>query len=390
MTRMETTGHRKIRLGASRADDPERVARELRQALWQPELSLVLVFCSAEIDLDRLAGALADAFGDTPVVGCTTAGEISPLGYTVGGIVAASLAGPDFYAVAEPIDGLAGFTMAAGQAVTRRALGRLAELTGHERREGIFAMLLIDGLSVCEEAVVSALYAVLGEVPLFGGSAADALQFQKTKVLCDGAFRSSRAVLLLVSTSRPFRVFKTEHFATSAEKMVVTEADPARRIVSEINGEPAALEYARVVRMQQDELTPMIFAAHPVVVRVGGTNFVRSIQKVNDDGSLTFFCAIDEGIVLTVASGFNLAEDLERLFGELRRDIGPPELIIGCDCVLRVLEAEQKSLTARVGQLMAANSVLGFATFGEQFGAMHVNQTFTGVAIAAVPEEAPA
>lgn len=387
---METTGLRKIRLGVSRADDPIIAARELHEALWQPGLSLVLVFCSAEMDLDRLAAALAGHFGDTPVVGCTTAGEISPFGYTQGGIVAASLASPDFHAVAEPVDGLASFTMAAGQAVTRRALGRLAELTGDEGRDGIFAMLLIDGLSVCEEAVVSALYAVLGEIPLFGGSAADALHFETTKVLCDGAFRSDRAVLLLVATSRPFHVFKTEHFASSAEKMVVTEAEPARRIVNEINGEPAALEYARVVGMQLDELTPMIFAAHPVVVRVGGTNFVRSIQKVNDDGSLTFFCAIDEGIVLTVASGFNLAEDLERLFGDLRRDIGPPELIIGCDCVLRFLEAEQKSLTDSVGRLMAANNVFGFATFGEQFGAMHVNQTFTGVAIAAAPQEAPA
>ena len=34
---------------------------------------------------------------------------------------------------------------------------------------------------------------------------------------------------------------------------------------------------------------------HPVTVTLGGSVFVRSIQKVNPDGSLTFFCAIDEG-----------------------------------------------------------------------------------------------
>ena len=31
--------------------------------------------------------------------------------------------------------------------------------------------------------------------------------------------------------------------------------------------------------------------------------------------------------------------------------------------------------------MFAANNVIGFSTFGEQFQAMHVNQTFTGAAI---------
>ncbi len=47
----------------------------------------------------------------------------------------------------------------------------------------------------------------------------------------------------------------------------------------------------------------MIFAAYPVVVRIGNADFVRSIQKMNPDGSLTFYCAIDEGIVFKVAKG---------------------------------------------------------------------------------------
>ena len=34
-----------------------------------------------------------------------------------------------------------------------------------------------------------------------------------------------------------------------------------------------------------------------------------------------------------------------------------------------------------VSELLAANRVVGFSTYGEQFNAMHVNQTFTGVAI---------
>ena len=165
--------------------------------------------------------------------------------------------------------------------------------------------------------------------------------------------------------------------------MVVTEADPVARIVTEINAEPAGREYARLVGLAVDKLTPMIFATHPVVVKVGGRYYTRSIQKVNEDESLSFFCAIDKGIVLTVARGTDLLQSVSRLFDEIALEIGPPQLVIGCDCVLRSLELEQSQLKEEAGKLFAANNVIGFSSFGEQFHAMHVNQTFTGVAIAA-------
>jgi hypothetical protein len=232
-----------------------------------------------------------------------------------------------------------------------------------------------------EEWVVSTLSSALGDTPLFGGSAGDDLRFNDTYVYTDGIFRRDAAVLLLVNTSAPFHVFRTQHFVHTDRKMVVTAADPTARRVTEINGEPAAEEYARMVGLDVSRLAPMAFAANPVVVRVGGLYYVRSIQKVNADESLTFFCAIDEGIVLTVAEGIDIVENLREALAEVRREVGEPRLIIGCDCVLRRLEIERKALGTEVSELLAANRVVGFSTYGEQFNAMHVNQTFTGVAI---------
>jgi hypothetical protein len=163
--------------------------------------------------------------------------------------------------------------------------------------------------------------------------------------------------------------------------MVVTEADPSCRVVTEINGEPAGQEYARMVGLDVDKLTPFIFATYPVVVRVGGTYYVRSMQKVNEDESLTFFCAIDRGIVLTVALGVDPVENLEEAFCGVRSRIGTPQLTIGCDCILRRLELDQRGIKEQVGRIFADNNVVGFSTYGEQFNAIHVNQTFTAVAI---------
>jgi hypothetical protein len=38
-----------------------------------------------------------------------------------------------------------------------------------------------------------------------------------------------------------------------------------------------------------------------------------------------------------------------------------------------------------MSELYRQNGVIGFHTYGEQYGSMHVNQTFTGVAIGRRP-----
>ena len=196
-------------------------------------------------------------------------------------------------------------------------------------------------------------------------------------------FTEPEAVLVLVATTRAVHAFRGQHFVASDKRTVVTGAEPAHRLVTELDAESAVEVYARLVGCSVGELTPMTFATHPLVVRLGGAEYVRSIQKVNEDESLTFFCAIDEGIVLTVARGVDLVHNLEETFAYVRARIGEPELVLGCDCLLRHIEIEQKDLVPQVSDILQQNGVIGFATYGEQYNAMHVNQTFTGVAIGA-------
>jgi hypothetical protein len=159
-------------------------------------------------------------------------------------------------------------------------------------------------------------------------------------------------------------------------------------VVKEINGLPAAAEYARLLGVTERELTPSRFAASPVVVLIDGNNYVRSIQHANADGSVTLYCAIDEGVVLRVAYGVDLVENLKAALVNLRTQIGPPQLIITCDCILRRLEIMQNKLEDQVGTILNNSNAVGFNTYGEQFHGVHVNQTLTGIAIGAPPAEA--
>lgn len=366
-----------LRRAHAEARDPlafERIARDLGPGPF----ALVILFLSPETPLSEAEGRIATAFGTAPVVGCTTAGEIGPEGYSEGGIVAIGLPAAHFAVETLLVPDLQAID---GQSLIGAAIRARQRLTrAHPAWDNEFAFLMVDGLSLKEDELAGALATGLGPVPLFGGSAGDGVRFRNTYVLHDGRLAENIATLSLVRTRCPVRVFSLDHLRPSDRRMVVTEADPARRLVRQINAEPAAQEYARLLGKDPAQLTTFTFAAHPLVVRIGGAHHVRAIQRVAPNGDLVFFSAIDEGLVLTLAEAQDMAAHLDAGLAALSR-AGTPAAILACDCVLRRIEAEEKQLSGTISGILRRHRVTGFSTYGEQVGATHVNQTITGVAI---------
>jgi len=370
-----------IRRAQSRTIDAREAVREFHAAVRQPDMALVIFFCSSAYDLDAVADEMCRVFPGVQVAGCTTAGEIGPAGCCEHSIAGASFPADSFHATVGLLDHLQEFAIDRGQAFAQESLQKLEGLAPSSAVDNSFALLLIDGLSVREEQVTRTLQHALGRLPLIGGSAGDGLQFGNTYVFHAGRFHADSALLTLISTSLPFKPFMTQHFVAAEQRVVVTAADTRMRVVREIDGRPAAQAYADLVGVPVAALDPMRFAASPMVVTIGGRHYVRSIRKAMPDCSLEFFCAIDEGMVLRVAHGANLVDNIEQAFAAVRDEVGEPQLTIGCDCILRRLEVIQGHLTVLVDDVMRRGNTVGFNCYGEQYRGMHVNQTFTGIAI---------
>ena len=372
---------RQIRTAQSCASEPQQAVMELHAGIAQDDMAVVVFFCSSRYDRETLAAEMNRQFAGVQVIGCTTAGEIGPLGYCEDGLVGVSFPAATCAAVSGHLGRLQQFEIKQGLNLAQEMLGELESVAPLASPDNTFAFLLIDGLSKREEPVAHALQNALGDISLFGGSAGDDLRLEHTWVFHNGAFHSDSAVLLLVSTELPFRIFKTQHFVSESERLVVTAADASRRLVKEINCLPAADEYARIVGTTAGSLDPTRFAARPVVVAIDGTDYVRSIQKANADGSLTFYCAIEEGLVLRVVRGVDLLGNLHDTFDTLRAEIGPLQFAFACDCILRSLEVRQAGIKDEVAKIFRDNHAIGFSTYGEQFHGVHVNQTLSGIAI---------
>ena len=261
--------------------DATEAAREIHRSLPDPNPAVIIFFCCVEYDLPALSEALAALFDKIPVVGCTTAGEISPAGYVQNSITAFSLPAELFQVETRLVNNLQSFST---DSANRLVEGMLRELQKHEVApvsSNSFALTLLDGMSIREEMVMNSLSSALKHIQLVGGSAGDNLHFRDTRVYFNRQFHGNAAVLMLVNTRCPFRIFSDHHLAQGQEKLVVTEADPFKRIVHEFNAEPAALEYCRITGLSLEDLDSRAFALHPLAVQLGDEVYVRSIQQVN-------------------------------------------------------------------------------------------------------------
>ncbi|MBZ0264352.1 FIST C-terminal domain-containing protein [bacterium] len=370
----------KVLKGFSSAEKPATAVSEFVESVSQEKMKIVVFFASASYDLNELEIALTNSLA-CEVIGCTTAGEIGPEGYSNKSITGFSIASEqiEFYPLF--IESLKNYDAKQIELLTVAVQRILKRARREQANLDYFGLLMIDGLAVMEEQIIALLYNALNGAPIAGGSAGDELRFKNTYVYHRGKFHTDAAVLTLCLTTLPFTIVKTQHFIPTEERLVITKADTAKRIVYEINGRNAVHEYSRITGIDVTNLNPMIFSRNPLMLKLGGEFFVRSIQRVNSDLSLSFFCAIDEGLVLRVARGKDIVENLKECLIQVKSEIPTLKLVIGFDCILRKLEVEGSNLTPKLNKVLTAFDVIGFHTYGEQYNSVHVNQTFTGIAI---------
>ncbi|TVS03364.1 MAG: GfdT protein [Rhodobacteraceae bacterium] len=371
--------HQDAFITRAQSDEPE-TERAIAEVLGQVDatsFALLILFVGEGHDLKAIERALVPVVGQTQVIGCTTAGEIGAGGYLTGSIVAMGLPRSLFRVATGYLNDLRRFSPDLARDLAFELRAEVTFSTADWANE--VAFLLSDGLSLMEEQLAWALSEALGQSPLVGGSAGDGLNFGKTFVLHQGRFMTNTAVLAVLRTPCRVTAFRFDHLEPTEHRMVVTDADPDNRLVRAINGMPAGPEYARILGKDPQQLSPFTFAANPVVSKIGEDHHVLAIQRVEPDGTLRFFSAIECGLVLRLAQSTDLEAHLERELTKLSAKVGAPA-ILACDCILRRLEAEHSQKQHRLSALLDRFGVTGFNTYGEQFNLVHVNQTFTGLA----------
>jgi hypothetical protein len=328
--------------------------------------------------------------GVSRVIGASTGRIISANGFEAGGVTGFHLPAGRFESADTVLEDVAGMGLPELRARVRQLRLELSRGAGGALAHR-FALLLVDAESRCEERLAAVLGMELNGVPLIGGSAGD-LYFNplghppgSTRLLHHGSAKRGAAVLCLIASASPVIAYCHNHYLHGDKKFVITDADPARRLVREIDGRPALDVYTAACGFRKPTRESRDFAPFPLMIRIGGHYYPRGMQRIYPDGALEFACALERGLVVTLAKPGDMIASLADLFAAMRAQIGTPELVIGFDCAARTAFMEREGLTQGIEALLRPHAVTGFASLGEQFNTMHANNSFTCLGVAALP-----
>ncbi len=322
-----------------------------------------------------LARAVAAALPGCPTFGVVAPGQITDRGYERGAVQVLGFAAAHFRARALHVPDLSRLSIDRLSREARAAAEAFGRRPGRTR----FALSFADSRAKQEDLLISTLDGALEEMDVYGGSVGP--EGPGGAIFADGRARADAGLVVLVETDLDVAGIGFTHVLPTETRMVVTGADPRARRVTELNGAPAAREYARLVGCAEADLGPRIFAENPPLLRQNSGHYVRAIQSATADGGLSFLSEIDDGLILTLGRGRGIEGALEAGLDLVRDDGRRPETVLGFDCILRRLEIAEKGLDAAASRIFRARGVVGLNTWGEQYCGLHLNQTFVGMAV---------
>lgn len=217
----------------------------------------IVIFAGA--NLQQIAEGMQEQFPGCPTMGCSTAGEISEGAFTSDTVSAFALGSPAKAAM-QPVENLTEFRYERGAEILD-ALCSDMDISRDElvaEPERFVLIILADGLSGMEEVLIASLLVHIPDVKLVGGSAGDNFVFQQTQVACRGTVYPHGAVVMLLEPGVTFRVFAGHHYSPTDQTVVVTSADPEKRLIHRIDGKPAHRFVAQTIGLTTEELAKVI------------------------------------------------------------------------------------------------------------------------------------
>jgi hypothetical protein len=367
-----TLDNRWVAVGHSSETDSRSAGRDAAaRALVEADAKLLIVFCSDAHDLRELLAGINERSHGTPLIGCSTAGEIATSGPHDSSVVVIALGGEGFVAR----------TAFAERASTRlREAG--AEVAGCQLGLDDFPhrvlLMLTDGLAGDQQEIVRGAYGVLGaEIPLVGGCAGDDLKMAATYQLHGDRVLTDSVVAAALASDSPFGIGVRHGWRKVGAPVLVTESADNR--VYHLDDRPALDVYLeRLDAPEEAHHDPAVFTrfalTHPLGLdRRGSEEQVRFVGEADFEdrslgciaevpqGGLAWFMEGDEDSVLK-ATDAACTDALEQLDG--RAPLG----VVAFDCIARRGVLGESGIDAEIGrvaELSGGVPVAGFYTYGE-------------------------
>ena len=354
----------------SRAAAIEAASAALRGPTHTDAAKLLVVFCSNRHDLPALLATIDEISGHAPLVGCSTAGEISGDGPTDHGVVIAAFGGEGFSVSTRVCTDAGSRPRAAGAAIAACA----ADVADREHQ---VLMLLIDGFAQEQEEIVRGVYGVVGaSVPLVGGCAAEESHLGATTQLYGTDVFHDAAIAVAIGSDAPFGIGIRHGWRKVGDPMVVTESH--KGWIKTLDDRPALDAYLERVGAPAEACRDFASfepysVTRPLGIRRRSGDEVRGVTGHTDIERKALHCGgeISQGSLIWCMEGSpeTMLEATDDACLDALAAIGdrPPLGFLAFDCSGRrnVLGGGIGDEVARIAKHAAGAPVAGFYSFGE-------------------------
>jgi hypothetical protein len=398
--------------GVSAFDLAKNAAIEALKRVGSENFSFALVYSAYEHNPKDVAAGISAAIPG-PWLGCTTSGEITSAGLFDDSIVVAAVSSPRIKMGIGVGTNVCKDDIGAGKTAITMALDALTT-RGGAMKEGT-NYIIMHGSTGGEEGVIRGLQEEVGNIPVVGGTAGNALTENPPYIFANGRAYTDAVVLGLMS-SEVITVVDSGHGwkATGRVGLVTKAASPEERKktlwhkVYTINNRPAAEWYAeQISELKGSEISVETLKQYYPFVTFGGTSgiggtgyptgikdpqgriWTRDVHSAEADGSLTFWAYVPEGTGLEILEGTpdSMTDKSEASAKELFAKYGKfkPAIMLDYNCVGRKIYLTKVNKLdeeyRNIRKFTKGLPIVGFYTHGEQacYGGLnqHCNLTIT-------------
>ena len=357
----------KTKVGRGMSNNLQSALEEATQDFVNPKL---IVYYTSKSRFEQFSKLLHDKFPNSIVIGASAYKEICRYGLTNGALLAMSFEdGIECFAgVIEDIDKYP-------VKYIQRIQDSISKL---KDTDNTVCLEFCVGTTNSEEKVLSTINSLLEvyEIPLFGGTSADDGEFQTTYVGLNGKVYSNNCVFVLIrNLSGKIKIYQENIFKKTKHSFVATKVDTKQRIVYELNERPCAEVIAERLNVPVSRLE-QLFPAHPLGRVVGNDLYISANKNLIDNRAISYYSRIYKNAKVFLLEPDNYREVLKSTISKIKSDFHHISCAIVINCVARTMFFEQEGFseefTAELGEL---GNYIGFASYGEQMGDYHFNQT---------------
>ena len=354
--------------------------------LGSSDAGIGFCFASSRFDHTQLIRGIKSVLPNVPLVGCTTAGEITSDGPDKKSVTVLLIQSDSLHTAIGLGKNISKDSRKAGQEVAHETLVKTRQ--GLPRHA---FMMLSDGLNGNGVEIIRGVQEVLGtSFPIVGGSSADDFSFNSTFQYFDENIYQDSVCGILFSGDISVGIGARHGWYPLGKPRIVTEA--AHNIIKKLDGKPAARIYEDYFGKRVADLSNEPMARMSVMYPLGMSIpeeeecIIRNAMRVDEDGALICAGEVPKGSEIRVMMGSKetalkaAKKASEIALGALRRRKASLVFVFDSVSRERLFGRKSKEEIEIVKKTFGDDTpIVGFYTYGEQapLGAtINLGQTF--------------